>query len=92
MTAALGCACLAARLPVDEAIAASTLNASHALGLADRVGSIAPGERADLVVHDVPNRYHLVYRFGVPRVSKVVVGGKLVVPGKSGLRTAEPFP
>jgi len=77
MTAALWCACLLARLTVDEAITASTLNAAYALGLADRVGSLEPGKRADLVVHDVPNRYHLVYRFGVPRVSKVVAGGKL---------------
>jgi hypothetical protein len=30
-----------------------------------------------MVVHAVPNRYHLVYRFGVPRVRTVVAGGKL---------------
>jgi len=80
MSAALWFACLTARLTVDEAITAATLNAAHALGLASRVGSLEPGKRADLVVHDVPNRYHLVYRFGVPRVSKVVVAGKPVYP------------
>jgi imidazolonepropionase len=81
MCAALWFACLTARLTVDEAITASTLNAAYALGRADRIGSIEPGKRADFVVHAVPNRYHLVYRFGVPRVDKVVAGGKLVVPG-----------
>ena len=77
MGAALWFACLTARLGVDEAICATTLNAAHSLGRAGRVGSIEPGKRADLVVHDVPNRYHLVYRFGVPRVSKVIAGGRL---------------
>jgi imidazolonepropionase len=77
MGAALWFACLLAGLSVDEAIAAATLNAAHALGRADRIGSIEPGKRADMVVHAVPNRYHLVYRFGVPRVRTVVAGGKL---------------
>jgi hypothetical protein len=26
----------------------------------------------------VPNRYHLVYRFGVPRIRMVIVDGQLV--------------
>jgi imidazolonepropionase len=78
MSAALWFACLSARLTVDEAICAATLNAAHSLGRADRVGTIEPGKWADLVVHDVPNRYHIVYRFGVPRVSKVIAGGRLV--------------
>ena len=77
MSAALWFACLTARLTVDEAITAATLNAAHSLGLAERVGSLEPGKRADLVVHAMPNRYHLVYRFGVPRISKVIAGGKL---------------
>ena len=92
MGAALWFACLTARLTVDEAITASTLNAAQALGLAARVGSLEPGKRADLVVHDVPNRYHLVYRFGVPRVAHVVAGGRLVQGSGSDLRTAAPSP
>jgi imidazolonepropionase len=78
MGTALSFACLTAGLTVDEAITAATLNAAHALGRADRIGSLEPGKRANLVVHAVPNRYHLVYRFGVPRVSKVIVNGGLV--------------
>jgi imidazolonepropionase len=78
MGAALWFASLTAGLTVDEAIAASTLNAAQSLGRADSIGSVEPGKRADVVVHDVPNRYHLVYRFGAPRVSKVIAGGRLV--------------
>jgi len=83
MSAALWFACLTARLTVDEAITASTLNAAHALGRADRIGSLEPGKRADLVVHAVPNRYHLVYRFGEPRISTVIAGGRVAHPAES---------
>ncbi len=80
MPAALWFGCLWGGLRVDEAITAATLNAAYALGLAETTGSLEVGKRADLVVHAVPNRYHLVYRFGVPRVRAVVAGGRLVVP------------
>jgi imidazolonepropionase len=71
--------CLTLGLSIDEAITAATLNAAAALGKAGETGSIEPGKRADLVVHAVPNRYHLVYRFGVRRVRTVVAGGRVVV-------------
>jgi imidazolonepropionase len=88
MGAALWFACLTARLTVDEAITAATLNAAHTLGRAGRTGSLEPGKRADLVVHAVPNRHHLVYRFGLPRVAAVVAGGRVVheTPGDAGGR------
>jgi len=72
-------ACLSLRLTIDEAIAAATLNAAHALGRAGETGSIEVGTRADLVVHAVPNRYHLVYRLGVRRVRTVIASGRVVV-------------
>ena len=79
MGAAVWFACLLGGLVVDEAITAATLNAAHAVGRADYTGSIELGKRADLVVHAVPNRYHLVYRFGVQRVRTVVAGGRVRV-------------
>ena len=79
MGTVLELACLTLTLSIDEAIAAATLNAAHALGRAAETGSIEVGKRADFVVHAVPNRYHLVYRFGVRRVRAVVASGKLVV-------------
>ncbi len=80
MGAAISFACLTAGLSVDEAISAATLNAAHSLGRSGETGSIEVGKRADLVVHRFPNRYHLVYRFGVPRIRAVVAGGKLMEP------------
>jgi imidazolonepropionase len=79
MGTVLELACLSFALSIDEAIAAATLNAAHALGRAGETGSIEVGKRADFVIHAVPNRYHLVYRFGVRRVRAVVAAGKLVV-------------
>ncbi len=79
MGAVLELACLSLALSIDEAIAAATLNAAHALGRAAETGSIEVGKRADFVIHAVPNRYHLVYRFGVRRVRTVVASGKVVV-------------
>jgi imidazolonepropionase len=78
MTAALWFACLGARLTVDEAITAATLNAACALGRGKVTGTIEPGKRADLVVHDIPNRYHLVYRFGTPAIKHVIAAGEVV--------------
>lgn len=79
MGAILEHACLSLGLSIDEAITAATLNAAHALGGAGEGGSIEVGKRADLVIHAVPNRDHLVYRFGVRRVRSVVAGGAVAV-------------
>lgn len=83
MGSAIWFASLTAGLTVDEAITAATLNAAHTLGRGDRIGSLEPGKRTNLVVHRIPNRYHLVYRFGVPHVDKVIVDGRLVWDGAS---------
>lgn len=79
MGAMLELACLTLSLSIDEAITAATLNAAHALGRADETGSIEVGKRADFVIHAIPNRDHMVYRFGVRRVRTVVTGGRVVV-------------
>jgi len=83
-------ACLGLRFSIDEAITAATLNAAHALARGGETGSIEVGKRADVVVHAVPNRDHLVYRFGVPRVRTVVAAGRIVVEEGRPLRTAAP--
>lgn len=48
------CAAMAARAGMDEedALAAITINAAHILGVGDRLGSLAPGKDADIVVMD----------------------------------------
>jgi imidazolonepropionase len=79
MPAILPLACLNFGLSPPEAIVAATLNASYALGLAARAGSLEPGKAADVQVLDVPNHLHLVYHFGVNHCRTVVKSGRLVV-------------
>jgi imidazolonepropionase len=71
-------ACRYMRLTPAEAIAATTLNAAHALSLGDRVGSLETGKKADILVLDTPNYRHLGYHFGVNLVERVIKSGQLM--------------
>jgi imidazolonepropionase len=79
MPAILPLACLNFGLSPAEAIVAATLNASYALGLASKTGSLEVGKAADVQVLGVPNHLHLVYHFGVNHCRTVVKGGRVVV-------------
>jgi imidazolonepropionase len=52
------------RLSAAEAIVAATVNGAAALGLADRLGQIAEGFRADLAVHAIEDYRELPYWVG----------------------------
>lgn len=60
-----------------EALAASTVNAAHVLGRADRIGRIAPGYAADLTLLDAPDWRYLAYHLGGDLVAAVVKDGTL---------------
>jgi imidazolonepropionase len=64
-------------LSPSEALSACTVNAAHVLGRADRLGRIASGYRADLVLLDVPDWRYLAYHLGGHIVAQVVVAGEL---------------
>lgn len=70
-------ACRMLTLTPAEAINAATINAAHALGLGQYVGSLEPGKQADLLVLDIPHYRHLGYRFGVNLVETVVKRGQV---------------
>lgn len=54
-------------LTINEALAASTINAAYALNCSDRLGSIEPGKQADLLLLACTDFRHLIYQFGDPR-------------------------
>ena len=71
-------ACRYMRLTPAEAIAAATLNAAHAIGLGDRVGSLETGKKADILVLNISNYRHLGYHFGVNLVEKVIKSARVL--------------
>ncbi|MFZ0698925.1 MAG: imidazolonepropionase [Thermoplasmata archaeon] len=64
MPLVLAHAVYSARLSPKEAITAATVNAAHASGLADRVGSIAVGRSADFSIFDLDSADRIPYRIG----------------------------
>lgn len=70
-------ACFQLRLTVEESLTAATLNAACAVGLGAEIGSIEVGKRADLVLLDAPNLFHLAYHYGVNPVAAVVKNGEV---------------
>ncbi len=72
-------ACRYGKLTSAEAIVAATINAAHSLGIADRVGSLAPGKLADVLIADVPDYRHLAYRFGANPIETVIKRGRVVI-------------
>ena len=82
----------ATALPAHDVLSMATLNAARALGLDDRIGSLAPGKHADLTAVDLgapelspcyDPLSHLVYAAGREHVTHVWVEGKpLVVDGR----------
>jgi imidazolonepropionase len=72
-------ACHFMKLTSAEAITAVTINAAHAVGRAEEIGSLEVGKKADVIVLDAPNHNHLGYHFGINLVDKVVKNGRVVV-------------
>jgi len=78
----------ASRLDAHEALTMATLNGAHALGIADRVGSITPGKAADLIAVDldtIETQPHydpvsaLVYSAGRHQVTDNWVAGRALL-------------
>jgi imidazolonepropionase len=61
----------------SEAIIAATVNPANLLGLNDR-GTIAPGQRADLILLKHCDERKLAYEFGDDPVDQVILAGRIV--------------
>jgi imidazolonepropionase len=77
----LNLACTQMRMLPAEAITAATINAAWAIAEQDRIGSLAVGKQADVLVLGAPSHEHLCYHFGVNLVDAVVKNGKVVAEG-----------
>jgi len=83
---AAGMACTLFRLTPEEALRGITVNAARALGLHDR-GTLAVGQRADLVAWNASRPAELCYWIGGGLARRVYVAGELVSRRKPSSRS-----
>lgn len=85
-------------LAAEVALAMATIDGARALGMADRIGSIEPGKRADLIVVEMlsPRQTpmydpisHLVYATHGDDVRTTIVEGKIVMRDRKVLTLDE---
>ena len=76
---AMTAACLNLRMTPDEVLAAVTINAALALGLADEIGSLEAGKQADLVIWSVPTSRQIPYWPAADLVRTVIKRGRVVL-------------
>jgi imidazolonepropionase len=68
--------CIQMRMLPEEAINAATLNGAYAMEVADEVGSITVGKRANLIItKQMPSLAYLPYSFGSNLIEKVMLNG-----------------
>lgn len=79
MQMVMSIACTQMRLRPAEAFVAATVNAAHALGRAERIGTLEVGKQADCVIFDGPDHRLVPYFFGVNHAITVVKRGRVVV-------------
>ena len=78
MPMAMAIACRYQKLLPAEALNAATINAAHAIGVGDSMGSVESGKRADLCLWDTKDHRELAYQFGEMRPETVVVSGRVL--------------
>jgi imidazolonepropionase len=71
-------ACTQMRMTPAEAIAASTINAAHALRRADRIGSLESGKQADLIVLNVDDYREIPYYFAMNHCVMTFKRGRVI--------------
>ncbi|OAV44123.1 imidazolonepropionase [Lewinella sp. 4G2] len=72
-------ACSKMKLTPAEAINAATINGAYAMGLAEEVGSITVGKRANLILTNLLDSYvSLGYYFGGGLIDRVYVNGQYI--------------
>lgn len=79
MSLVVALACIKLRMFPEEAINAATINGAHAIEVADQVGSIGIGKKANLILtRPIPSLAYLPYSFGENLIQQVFINGKAV--------------
>jgi imidazolonepropionase len=78
MQSVVGLACMQMAMTPAEAISAATINGAHALGRAERIGSLEVGKEADLLLLGIDDYREMGRYFGVNLVHMTMKGGKAI--------------
>jgi imidazolonepropionase len=70
-------ACTQLGMSPAETLSACSVNAAHVLGRGDRLGRLAPGFAADVVLLEAPDWRYLAYHVGGGDVALVVKDGEV---------------
>ncbi len=71
--------CIQYKLTPEESLNACTINGAFALRLDKKVGSIAVGKMANLIITESISNYHfLPYSFGENHIEKVIIAGERI--------------
>jgi imidazolonepropionase len=74
-------ACIQYKMTPEEAIHATTINSSYAMGLRETHGSIAKGKKANLfITRELPSLAYIPYSFGSNLIETVIINGKIQAP------------
>lgn len=74
-------AAMVLRMTAAETLTAATVNAAYAANRAGRIGVLAEGRQADLVIWDMADYRELPYHYGVNLARTVVKKGRVVIGG-----------
>lgn len=78
MQAVVNLACLRMSMTPAEAVTAATINGAHALGCADKLGSLEPGKLADLLILNISDYRELAHHFGTNLVHSTMKRGEFI--------------
>jgi imidazolonepropionase len=67
------------RLTPQEGLNATTLNSAYAMGVQQKLGSIARGKVANVfVTKEIPNLEYMPYYYGSNKVDRIILNGKII--------------
>ncbi len=70
--------CIKYNMLPEETINATTLNSAYAMGISDRLGSIARGKVANIfITADMPGIEYLPYRFASDLIETIILNGEI---------------
>ncbi len=72
---AMSLACVEFRMTPAEVLCATTINAAYAIDRSDKIGSLSPGKKADVVIWETGDYREIPYWFGKNLVHKVFKNG-----------------